>query len=145
MPRQTTNPSTKETFNRFRARVKLGDNKYAMLGNYEDTAEDAVDYYTFDEQFYTNTEANDDEDSSALYCKKNVIRIETLAELMFKICNVTWNESMQRQIFMSSEAGLNPDSPVYKWMKSLLDGDDEDNNSGMVDVFRHFYPDAEAR
>ena len=135
MPRQTTNPSTKETFNRFRARVKLGENKYAMLGNHEDIAEDALGVYNIDEHSFMDPVTNE----STVYRKKNLVCIETLAELMSKIGNVTWSEKTQREIADSVEAGLNPDSPVYMWMKSRLEKD------GMVDVFRHFYPTAEAR
>jgi len=58
---------------------------------------------------------------------------------MAKIVNVMWDNKVLRQISESSESGLNPDLPSYMWMKKLLDDD------GMVDVFRHFYPAAEAR
>mmetsp|Transcript_23076 Transcript_23076/g.42388 ORF Transcript_23076/g.42388 Transcript_23076/m.42388 type:complete len:605 (+) Transcript_23076:131-1945(+) len=135
IPRQTTNPSTRETFNRFRARVKTAENKFVMLGSYEDDAEDALDYYTLDEQSYIDPVDN----TATVYRKKNLLSIEILTELMSKIANVSWNEKTQRQIAESSEAGLNPDSPAYLWMKTLLEED------GMVDVFRHFYPAAEAR
>ena len=136
MPRQTTNPSTKETFDRFRTRVKVGENKYAMLGSYEDTAEEALCYYTFDEQSYVDPANNE----ITIYRRKNLLCVDTLVELMSKIGNVTWNEKTQREIANSEEVGLNPDNPPYLWMKALLDGEE-----GMVDVFRHFYPTAEER
>lgn len=115
--------------------MKITDNRFAVLGGYEDTAEEALCYYTFDERSYDDPQ----NDTATVYRRKNRVCIETLAELMSKIANVSWNEKTQRQIAQSSEAGLNPDSPPYLWMKSLLEED------GMVDVFRHFYPAAEGR
>ncbi|KAL9178566.1 hypothetical protein ACHAXT_001904 [Thalassiosira profunda] len=135
MPRQTTNPTTKETFDRFRARVQIAENRFAMLGNYEETAEEAKWYYSFDEHSYTDPES----DATIVYRKKNRVSIDTLTELLSKICNVSWSESTQRKIADSDEAGLNPDAPPYRWAKGLLEED------GMVDVFRHFYPTAEER
>ncbi|KAL7528537.1 hypothetical protein ACHAXR_002502 [Thalassiosira sp. AJA248-18] len=135
MPRQTTNPSTKKTFDRYCVRAKIAENNYAMLGSYEDTAEDALGCYTFDEQSYI-----DPDSGAATVCrKKNMLCIDTLTELMAKIGKVPWSENTQRQISESIEAGLNPDSPAYLWMKARLEED------GMVDVFRRFYPTAEAR
>jgi hypothetical protein len=58
---------------------------------------------------------------------------------MSKIANVAWDEKTLRVIAESDEAGLNPDSPSFLWMKAIVEEDE------MVDVFRHFYPQAEAR
>lgn len=135
MPVQSTNPQTKQTFNRFRARVQLPDGKYVMIGSNEDSADDALECYNLDAQYYEDPET----DNSTLIRKKNVLSIETLAELIYKIVNVQWDEKTLRSIAESEEAGLNPDSPSYLWMKMLMEDD------GMVDVFRHFYPKAEAR
>jgi exonuclease III len=140
VPCQTTNPNTKQTFNRWRARVKLADNngsggKYVILGTYEDTAEDALFHYTFGELSYEDSSTN----TPTICRKKNVLSVEVLTELMSKIANVSWDIATQREIANSTEANLNPDSPPYLWMKRLLDEDK------MVDVFRHMYPEAEGR
>jgi len=134
IPRQTTNPSTKEKFNRFKVRVKVGENHYEELGSNEDSAEEALCYYTFDEGSYVDP----DTDETIVCRKKNRLCVVTLVELMHKIANVKWNVETQRQV--AEKAGLNPDHPPTKWVRGLMEG-----NNGMVDVFRHFYPTAEAR
>ena len=135
IPCQTTNPTTKKTFDRFRAQVKLPDDRFIFLGSYEESAEDALGCYNLNELYYDNPQTGE----STLTRKKNVISIEALAELMSKIGDVTWDEKTLREISGSDEAGLNPDSPSYLWMKGLVEKD------GMVDVFCHYYPTAEAR
>ena len=105
-----------------------------MLGSHEDTAEDALGPYLLEEKSYIDPEI----DAPVVIRKKNLIDIFTLTELMSKIGNVTWDEATQRLI-ADTEAGLNPISPPYLWMKTLLEED------GMVDVFRNFYPEAEGR
>ena len=106
-----------------------------MLGSNEDSAEDALDCFNFEEQSYINPET----DQSTIIRKKNLVSIDVLAELMSKVANVQWDEKTLRTIAESDDAGLNPNSPGYLWMKTIVDED------GMVDVFRHFYPTAEAR
>jgi len=146
-PRRTTNPSTGATFDRFRARVRVGSTddddgggggggKFVMLGDYEDTVEDALSRYAFDERTYVDPIV----DSDVVHRKRNVISVRKLSELMAKIGDVRWDEGTRREIANSDDAKLNPDSPPLLWMKDLMDGDD-----GMVDVFRHHYPNAEAR
>jgi exonuclease III len=144
VPCQTTNPNTKQTFDRWRARVKLADEKYIILGTYEESAEDALFQYSFAELAYNNEgdesiDGINNADTRIICRKKNVVSIEVLSELMSKIVNVSWDVKTQREIADSDEADLNPDNPAYVWMKGLLDED------GMVDVFRHLYPDAEGR
>jgi hypothetical protein len=146
VPRQTTNPSTGATFDRFRARVKVvspaaddgnGCGKFVMLGDYEDTAEDALSAYSLDERTYLDPHTGSD----VVHRRRNVLSIRTLSELMTKVGNVSWDESTRRRIAESDDAGLNPDSPPLLWMKGLM----EVGDSGMVDVFRHYYPNAAAR
>ncbi|KAL7446789.1 hypothetical protein ACHAXM_011249 [Skeletonema potamos] len=137
VPCQTTNPTTKQTFNRWRARVKLADGRYVILGTYEESAEDALFHYTFCELSYEDSSSTTN--TRNICRKKNVLSIEVLTELMSKIVNVSWDAKTQREIANSKEADLNPDSPAYVWMKTVLEED------GMVDVFRHVYPDAEGR
>jgi len=147
VPRQTTNPSTGATFDRFRARVKVVSSatndgsdcgKFAMLGDYEDTAEDALSRYSFDERTYVDPHTGSD----VVHRKRNVLSIRTLSELMSKMGNVSWDECTRRRIAESDDAGLNPDSPPFLWMKGLMAGDGDDR---MVDVFRHYHPNAAAR
>jgi hypothetical protein len=137
IPRQTTNPSTKETFDRYRARVKAADGKFVMLGSFEDTPEEALYHYNFEEQSYVDSES--EEQQPILYQKKNVISIDVLAEIMSKIAHVTWDEGTLRSIAEWEGAGLNVDATPYLWGRGLLEED------GMVDVFRHLYPEAEGR
>ncbi len=141
VPCQTTNPNTKQTFNRWRARVKLADGKYVILGTYEESAEYALFHYTFCELSYEeDSSSSTTNNTRTIICrKKNVLSIEALTELMSKIVNVSWDVPTQREIANSKEADLNPDSPPYVWMKALLEED------GMIDVFRHMYPNAEGR
>ena len=151
VPRRTTNPSTGANFDRFRARVAVAspsslsnnnnnnnvdDPKYAMLGDYEDTAEDATLRYNLDELRYVDPLTGMD----VVYCRRNSVSVRTLSELMAKVGGVCWDENVRRDVSNSDMAGLNPDSPPLVWMKRLMDGE-----YGMVDVFRHLYPNAEAR
>ncbi len=106
-----------------------------MLGVHEDTKEDALDCYSIEECRYIDPS----DDTARLYRKKDVVCVDTLAELMSKIANISWDEMTQRQIANSEEEGLNPDNPSYFWMKARLEED------GMVDVFRKFYPAAKSR
>jgi len=172
VPRKTTNPSTGESFDKFRARVNANaandkndaaSSRYVYLGSYEDSEEEALGCYNFDERTYfedtgENTPANNvvntaknsactteldnfnnEQQHHAILCrKKNLISIETLTELVSKIVNVFWDEKTQREI-AKSEGQLNTDAPDYLWIKKVLEED------GMVDVFRHFYPRADSR
>lgn len=137
--------------------------RYVYLGSYEDSEEEALGCYNFDERTYfedtgekktastvvnpaenraCTTEYdnfnNEQQNHAILYRKKNLISIESLTELMSKIVNVFWDETTQREI-AKSEGQLNTDAPDYLWMKKVLEED------GMVDVFRHFYPRADSR
>ena len=159
VPRQTTNPSNGAKFDKFRARVQIQpmttsgstsmneSNKFVMLGEYEDTAEEALSCFTFHKQSYVDPVTQ----TEILVRKNNVISIQTLSELMSKVCNITWDERIRRSIATSEFAILNPDSPPLLWMKQLLMGDggekeeEEHGRGGMVDVFRHLYPYAEGR
>ncbi|KAL3810016.1 hypothetical protein ACHAXA_006131 [Cyclostephanos tholiformis] len=161
LPRRTTNPSTGATFDRFRARVMVaavgpsssnvddgggggggegggggGGGRSVMLGDYEDTVENALGRYNLDELTYSDPRTGLD----VVYRKRNSVSVRTLSELMAKVCGVHWNEGVRRRISDSDFSGPNPDSPPLLWMRSLLDGE-----NGMVDVFRHLYPNAEAR
>lgn len=106
-----------------------------MIGSNEDSIEDALDCYNLDEQQYLDPETK----ICTVIRRKNALSIDTLAELMYKIVCVQWDETTIRSIAESDEAGLNPDSPSYLWMKQLVEQDE------MVDTFRHFYPEAEGR
>ena len=135
MPRQTMNPTTKKTFNKFIARVKLGENKHVTLGGPEETADDALDCYNMKAQTYVDPASGEDR----VYRKKDTVTVEILTELMAKVARVAWDEATQREVAESREAGLNPDSPGHRWMKARLEED------GMADAFRELYPTAEAR
>ena len=154
IPRQTTNPSSGAKFDKFRARIELplGSSlasgttkakKFVMLGDNEDTPEEALSYYNFAEQSYIDEMTG----IKVVLRKKNLLSIQILSELMSKICNINWDESTRKNIAMSKYANLNLDSPPLRWMQELLVKKDDDDGGGgiMVDIFRHFYPTAEGR
>lgn len=130
---QTTNSHTKETYEKFRLSVTLSDKRRVFLGKHETAPEYCLHCYDFEEFSYWDEETG----KETLAHETNGVRIQVLAELMQKIAGVEWCEEEQRQI--ASGAQVCRVSPTRQWLKDLLRNDD------MVDVFRHFYPNAEAR
>ena len=143
VPRRTTNPTTKETFDRFRARVRLGESQYVNLGQHEDTPEEALGCYGLSEVSYDDPSSGE----SVVIRNRNALSVDVLAELMNKVCNARWDAETVRTVGDSDEVGINPACPAHCWMRSLLDGDGPGKGGGtkMVDVFRSFYPTAEGR
>ena len=156
VPRKTTNPTTKETFDRFRARVRTGvedgsggngGGPYVSLGQHEDTPEECLACYSLSEVTYDDPAAGE----GVVIRRKNALSVDVLAELMNKVCNARWDAGTVREVGDSDDAGLNGACPAHRWMRGLLDGDGAGKAEGdeggkkMVDVFRSFYPTAEGR
>jgi exodeoxyribonuclease III len=132
IPTKTTNSLTNETYSKYRLCVTVNDRR-VYLGKHETSPEYCLYFYDFAEQIYVDEESGE----TILAQEGNVVRIEILTELMAKIANVQWSEETQRLI--SNTDATVRDSPPRQWLTSVLQED------GMVDVFRHFYPTAEAR
>ncbi|KAL7551181.1 hypothetical protein ACHAWF_014390 [Thalassiosira exigua] len=132
--RRTTNPSTNQSFDRYCARVRVPERGCVVLGRYHDTAEDALGCYDFAERSYHDPRTG----AVVIVRKKNLISVDALTELMAKVAGARWSEEVQRDV--AAEAGLNPDSPPHRWMKTLVGEEGK-----MIDIFRRLYPDAEAR
>ncbi|EJK60164.1 hypothetical protein THAOC_19533 [Thalassiosira oceanica] len=148
VPRKTTNPTTKETFDRFRARVRLGPggSQYVSLGQHEDTPEEALGCYGLSEVSYDDPSSGE----SVVIRNRNALSVDVLAELMNKVCGARWDDETVRAVGDSDSAGINPACPAHRWMRCLLDGDGgggagKGEGRRMVDVFRNFYPKAEGR
>lgn len=137
VPTQTSNSLTGQKYERHRLCVTMENtNRTIYLGKHESNPEYCHCGYDFDlEGYYTDPET----DEKVLACEANVIQISVLAELMSKVCNVEWSEETLRTIADSEDACRSRIHPPRQWLTTLLEEDD------MVDIFRHFYPTAQAR
>ena len=130
---RTSNSMTGETYNKLRLMVSV-ENKKIALGKPESSADYCLYGYDFDEYSYYDEVL----EREVLAKRANVIRIQILAELLQKIAGVAWSEETLREM-ANSEADIEQTSPTRRWLSALLRDDH------MVDVFRHFNPDAQAR
>lgn len=133
LPTTTTNTHTGEQFNKFRFAVTV-EERTVYLGRHESTAEYCLGCYDFSEGSYFDEELQ----QTILAQESNAVRIQVLAELMSKIVSVQWSEETLREIYRQ-EASIRRVSPSRQWLRDLL------NEDKMIDAFRHFYPNAEAR
>jgi len=134
VPTKTTNTHTGEKFDKYRLRVKALDGKTVCLGKHETSSEHCLYCYDLKAQSYFDLRTKEQRPS----CEANVLRVGVLGEIMNKIAGATWDETVLRDI--ANTMGSTPrQSPHRRWLSSLLQEDD------MVDVFRHYYPCAEAR
>ena len=131
---KTTNSITKEQYQKYRLVVTLGNGKRVFLGKHQISSNYCHYGYGLSPEYYSDPETGE----QVRCLEANVIRIEVLQELMSKIAGVTWDESILRSI-ASTHGTVPRGSPHRDWLTALLKEDD------MVDVFRHFYPKAEAR
>lgn len=132
----TTNPTTKEKFQKYRLQVTSKTGKPVMLGKHEVSQNYCFHGYDFSTPC-TYRDPDTGEDDIAI--ETNAVKVRILAELMAKLARVEWDEETQRDI--SRSYGEAPrSSPSRAWMTKLLrDG------KGMIDVFRYLYPDAAGR
>ena len=137
VPTKTRNPRTNEEYQKYRVGVTLqdGSNRKVFLGKHESTPEFCLDRYDFDEWGYRDEDA----DEYVLCRERDAVRLHVLAELMSKIAGVAWDERTLRQIAESDDATINRASPDRRWLTAIQQED------GMVDAFRHFYPEARGR
>jgi exodeoxyribonuclease III len=133
VPVQTTNPRTKEQFEKYRMTVQV-DGKQIFLGGYEESPRHCEYYFDFGASYYEC----EDTSEHILAEKENMIDISTVAELMEKLAGITWDIDYQRKI-ATSDGKRSEVAPPRKWLNEVL------NDDGMVDTLRHFYPDAEGR
>jgi exonuclease III len=149
---KTTNPSTGDTFAKYRVVVEIVDettigrrNKKVYLGSPETSPEACLGRYDLSERTYHDDELG----QSVIYCEANTVEVDILGELMAKITSLpSWsqnsssqnnNETLLRHIADSRYAGRNRASPTGQWLQSVLVDD------GMVDAFAHLYPHAHGR
>jgi exonuclease III len=146
---KTTNPTTGETFDKYRVVVPVVENigrcRNVYLGSYETTPTACLGRYDFTERSYHDDELN----QSVIYCEANTVEVEILGELMFKLVGLpAWNMNnnddattlLLRQIADDpTYVGCNRASPASQWLQSVLVEDD------MVDAFAHLFPNAQGR
>lgn len=134
VPVQTTNPSTKEKFDKYRMTVQL-NGKQIFLGSHEESPEHCEYEFDFAPRHFTCAET----DKQVLAQDENTIAIATVAELMGKLAGIDWDQDLQKTI-ADSDGTINEASPPRRWLdQEMLEED------GMVDAFRHFHPNAEGR
>lgn len=124
VPRRTTNVATKTVFQKFQVRVTT-NGKQVCLGKAEATREEALIYYDiFGEKDTPPCEI--------------IISVDVLLELMQKVVCVGWSLAEEKAIAESDAVVWNT-SMATMWLNKVIEDD------GMVDAFRRFYPNAEAR
>lgn len=136
VPVTTQNVATGTKFEKYKARVTLGKSgseRNVYLGSHEATADACLSHFNFGEMKYHDR----DLDKECISRDANVISLDTLAELMAKISGVDWDAETMRLIANSD--GLKRSLPTVKWLDSIIERD------GMVDAFRHVFPNAHGR
>ena len=131
---ETTNTLTGAKFQKYRLVCTLPDKRRVYLGKHESKPEYCEWQYNFSETWYTCPETG----MQKLSSRANVVSLGTLTELLAKVCRIVWDEATQRHIANLID-GVCKDNPPRMWLNDLIDKDE------MVDVFRHFYPDAQGR
>ena len=142
----TTNVSNGKTYDRYRARVTLANDRKVFLGKHEDTKNECLGYYYFKARTYTDEHEHGDEGDEVdekvptekVARAQNVISIMILADLMTKIANVEWDTATLRTISTSFES-IHTRSPTIDWLNDVLESQD------MMDPFRHVHPHAAHR
>lgn len=133
VPTQTTNSLTNQKYNKYRMTVQV-NGKQVFLGTHETHPGFCEYVYDFDPWKYTCAETGE----QILAEEGNVISIATIAELLFKISGVEWDQRLQKEI-AALHGETNWKAPPRIWLNRIMEED------GMVDTFRHFYPKAEGR
>ena len=131
---QTTNILTGAKFQKYRLVCTLPDKRRVLLGKHESKPEYCEWPYNFSGTIYDCPETGEEKVS----CRANVVSLAILTELLAKICGIAWDEVTQRHIANSID-GVCKNNPPREWLNDLMEKDQ------MVDVFRHFYPDAQGR
>ena len=129
----TTNPLTKGQFEKFRMAVQL-DGKRIYLGNHEEKSEYCESSFDFTPCYYECSETGD----QILSREENIVAVTTVAELIEKIGNISWDLDQQKSI-SSTDGMASRASPPRKWLDQIIEEDE------MVDCFRHYYPNAQGR
>ncbi|VEU43003.1 unnamed protein product [Pseudo-nitzschia multistriata] len=129
----TTNPRTKEKFEKFRMSVEM-DGKQILLGDHEEKPDYCEYNFDFGSRHYTCSETG----KQVLAQEEKIIALATVAELLLKIGKIEWNHKLQRSI-ASTDGICCRVSPPRRWLNEVIDDD------GMIDCFRFYYPNAEGR
>ena len=129
----TTNPRTKEKFEKYRLAVDV-DGTQINLGNHEESPEHCEYYYDFGACHYTCPDTGEE----TLAQEENLVSVTIVAELMRKLARIEWDLKLQKSI-ASTDGRTSRAAPPRKWLTEIIDSD------GMIDCFRHFYPNAEGR
>jgi hypothetical protein len=130
---QTTNPRTKEKFDKYRLAVMKND-KEVFLGGYEESPGHCEYPFDFEPAYYQC----EDTGEQILAEEGNLVAIATVAELMQKLGGIEWGMELLRKIAYSHGQRSKVHPPRH-WLDQILNDDD------MIDTLRHFYPDAVAR
>mmetsp|Transcript_24539 Transcript_24539/g.51844 ORF Transcript_24539/g.51844 Transcript_24539/m.51844 type:complete len:584 (-) Transcript_24539:214-1965(-) len=130
----TTNPRTKEKFEKFRMMVESSDGKQILLGNHEEKADYCEYNFDFNPCHYTCSETGE----QILSQEEKIVTVATVAELMLKLAKVEWDQDLQRSI-ASTDGISSRASPPRRWLNQVI------NDDKMVDCFRFYYPNAEGR
>ena len=136
---QTTNSRTGVIYDKFRLAVTVnscGNERRIFLGSHERTPEDCrYGYDVLEAKSYVDPETGE----TVVTRRANLVRVAVLSELLHKIAGIVWSDTVQREIARSA-ATVDDDNPARQWLNhDILQQD------GMVDAFRHFYPNAQGR
>lgn len=112
-------------------RVDLDDGRSVALGPYEPSPEDALRRYDLSVAAASDDDGSDGETAVS-------VSVETLTELMAKVGGAAWDVATQRAV-AEGHAGMDPRWPLRRWFDRVREED------GMVDTFRHCYPQARGR
>mmetsp|Transcript_10636 Transcript_10636/g.25600 ORF Transcript_10636/g.25600 Transcript_10636/m.25600 type:complete len:583 (-) Transcript_10636:81-1829(-) len=129
----TTNPRTKERFEKYRMKVKV-DGKQILLGNHEEKPEYCEHKYDFDASYYICPGTLE----QVLSQERNLVSVTTVAELMLKLGRIEWDENLLQSI-VATDGMVSHAFPPRKWLNQIIETDE------MIDCFRYFYPNAEGR
>jgi len=132
----TTTTTTTNNTNNNSTSQKPPPERLVYLGKHETSPEYCQYAYDFLEP---STYIDPETDQEVIFQKANSVRLHIVQELLCKLCNITFDDKLLREIAKSQYVSIHCDSPPRKWLRSLLEED------GMVDVFRYWYPTAQGR
>ena len=125
---KTKNPTTGETFEKYRAHVSFKDGrKKVFIGSNESCANVALCHYNF-----KKTSAGD---SEVYHC----VPLQSLVELMGKIGDIVWDDMTIKEISHYRGPATELPSPTTSWLRRLMEEAD------LIDSFRYLYPNAKHR
>lgn len=130
---KTTNPRTKEKFEKYRMMVEV-DGKQILLGNHEEKSKNCEYNFDFDACHYICPETCE----QVLSQEGNLVNVTTVAELMMKLGRIEWDQHLLKSI-ASTDGIISRASPPRRWLNQVIEEDE------MIDCFRYFYPNVQGR